>query len=60
MCGNVIESDGKKCLYSRSFRFYKYFDVSEKNIGCLAHQRNIFATFPLLANVDKIHTYKIE
>ena len=39
LCGNLIESDGKKCLYSRSFRFYKYFDVSEKNMGCLAHQK---------------------
>ena len=28
LCGNVTESDGKKCLYSRYFRFYKQFDVS--------------------------------
>ena len=59
-CGNFIEFDGKKCLYSRSFRFYKHFDVSEKNMGCLVHQKNIFATFPLLANADKIYKYKIE
>ena len=39
LCGNLIEFDGKKCLYSRSFRFYKHFDVSEKNMGCLAHQK---------------------
>ena len=39
MCGNLIEFDGKKCLYSTSFRFYKHFDVSEKNMGCLAHQK---------------------
>ena len=60
LCGNLIEFDGKKCLYSRSFRFYKHFDVSEKNMGCIAHQKNIFATFPLLANADNIHKYKIE
>ena len=41
MCGNLIEFDGKKCLYSRSFRFYRHFDVSEKNVGCLAHQKYI-------------------
>ena len=46
LCGNVIEFDRKKCLYSKSFRFYKHFDVSEKNMVCLAHQKkNIFATF---------------
>ena len=39
MCGNLIEFDGNKRLYSRSFRFYKHFDVSEKNKGCLAHQK---------------------
>ena len=39
LCGNVIEFDGKKCLYSRSFRFYKHFDVSEKNTGCLAQKK---------------------
>ena len=60
LCGNLIEFDGKKCLYSRSIRFYKHFDVSEKNMGCLAHQKIIFATFPLLANADKIHKYKTE
>ena len=42
MCRNLIEFDGKKCLYSRSFRFYKHFDVSEKNMGCLAHQTFVF------------------
>ena len=55
LCGHVIEFD---C--SRSFRFYKHFDVSEKNMGCLAHQKYIFATFPLLANANKIYKYKIE
>ena len=60
LCGHVIEFDGKKCLYSRSFRFYEHFDVSEKNMGCLAHQNNIFATFPLLASANKIYKYKIE
>ena len=76
LCGNVIEFDGKKCLYSRSFRFYKHFDVSEKNMGCLAQKNktkkkkkkknkknkktNMFATFPLLANADKIYKNKVE
>ena len=41
MCGNLIEFDGKKCLYSRYFCFYKRFDVSEKNMGCLAHQKYV-------------------
>ena len=41
MCGNLIEFDGKQCLYSMSFRFYKHFDASEKNMGCLAHQNNV-------------------
>ena len=27
---------------------------------CLARQKNIFATFPLLANADNIPKYKIE
>ena len=39
MCRNLIEFDGKKCLYSTSFRFCKHFDVSVKNMGCLAHQK---------------------
>ena len=60
LCGNLIEFDGKKCLYSRSFRFYKPLDVSEKKMGCLAHQKNVFATFTLLTNADNIHKYKIE
>ena len=38
LCGNVVEFDGKKCLYSRSFRFYKHFDITEKNMGCLAQK----------------------
>ena len=59
LCGNLIEFDRKKCLYSRSFRFYKKIAVSEKNMGCLAHQKKFFATFPLLANADKIQKYKI-
>ena len=29
LCGNLIEFDGKKCLFSRSFRFYKHFDDRE-------------------------------
>ena len=33
--------DRKECLYSRSFRFYKHFEVSEKNMGCLAHQKYV-------------------
>ena len=37
----MIEFDGKKCLYSRSFRSYKHFDVGEKNMGCLAHQKYV-------------------
>ena len=41
LCGNLIELDGKKCLYSRSFCFFKHFDVSEKAIGCLAHQKYV-------------------
>ena len=39
MCGNLKEFDGKKCLYSTSFRFHKHFDISEKKIGCPAHQK---------------------
>ena len=60
LCEYLIESDGKKCLYSRSFRFYKDFDVSEKNMGCLAQQTNIFAIFPLLVGADNIYKYKTE
>ena len=45
LCGNLIEFDGKKCIYSRSFRFYKHFDVSEKNMGCLAHQKYVCCIF---------------
>ena len=61
LCGNLIEFDGKKCLYSRSFRFYKHFDVSEKNMGCLAHQKYVCCIFILfIANADKIQKYKIE
>ena len=45
LCGNLIEFVGKKCLYSRSFRFYKHFDVSEKNMGCLAHQKYVCCIF---------------
>ena len=41
MCENLTESDGKKCLYSRYFRFYEHFDVAEKNMGCLAHQNSV-------------------
>ena len=41
LCGNLIEFDGKKYLYSRSLRFYKHFDVSEKNMGYLAHQKYV-------------------
>ena len=41
LCGNLIEFDGNKCLYSRSFRFYKQFDIIEKNMGCLAHQKYV-------------------
>ena len=29
----------------RSFRFYKHFDVSEKNMGCLAHQKYVCCIF---------------
>ena len=40
------------------FSFYKHFDISEKNMGCHAHQ-NMFAAFPLfIANADKIQKYK--
>ena len=60
LCGNLIEFDGKKSLYSSSFRFYKHFDVSENTMGCLSHQKNIVATFPLLAIADNIHKYKTE
>ena len=60
MCADLIEFDGKKCLYSMSFCFFKHFDVSEKNMGCLAHQNIFFATCPLLSNADKIQKYKIE
>ena len=60
LSGNLIEFDGKKCLYSRSFRFYKHFNVSEKTMGCRAHQ-NMFAVFPLfIANADNIQKCKIE
>ena len=38
MCGNLIEFDGKKCLYSMSFRFYKHVDVNEKNMEFLEHK----------------------
>ena len=81
LCGDVIEFDGKKCLYSRSFRFYTHFDVSEKKHGmpCSPKKKRkkkkkkkmkkkkkkkkiyiyiyiyIFATFPLLANANKIY-----
>ena len=60
LCGNFIEFDEKKCLYSKSFRFYKHFDLSEKNMGCLAHPKIFVAKYPLLANADKIQKYKIE
>ena len=40
-----MEFDGKKCLCTRSFRFYKHFDVSEKNMGCLAHQKYVCCIF---------------
>ena len=39
LCGNFIEFDEKKCLYSKSFRFYKHFDLSEKNMGCLVYPK---------------------
>ena len=45
LCGNLIEFYGKKYLYSRSFRFYKHFDVSEKNMGCLAHQKYVYCIY---------------
>ena len=45
LCGNLIEFDGMKCLYSKSFRFYKHFDVSEKNMGCLAHRKHVCCIF---------------
>ena len=35
LCGNLIDIDGKKCLHSVSFRFYKHFDVSEKTWDAL-------------------------
>ena len=57
----LIEFDEKKCLYSMSFRFYKHFDLSEKNVECLVHPKLFVAKYPLLANVDnKILKYKIE
>ena len=60
LCGNLVEFDGKKCLYSTSMRFYKQFDVSEKNMGYPLHTKKYFPTFPLLANADKFRTTKIE
>ena len=42
LCGNLIEFDGKTCLYSISYRFYKHFDVSEKNRWCLAHKKYFY------------------
>ena len=60
LCGNFIEFDEKKCLYSKSFRFNKHLDLSEKNIGCLAHPKIFVAKYPLLANADKTQKYKIE
>ena len=64
LCGNLIEFDGKKCLYSRFFRFYKHFDTNEKTWDALhtkkERKKKKIATIPLLANADKIHMYKIE
>ena len=60
LCGNFIEFDEKKYLYFKSFRFYKHFDLREKNMGCLAHPKLFVAKYPLLAKADKIQKYKIE
>ena len=58
---NLIEFDGEKCLYSRSFRFYKHFDVCEKKTWDALHTKNMFAAFPLfIANAVKIQKYIIE
>ena len=58
LCGNLIEFDEKKCLYSRSFRFYKHSMLVRKTWDTL-HTKNMFAAFPLfIANADKIQKYK--
>ena len=58
--GSFIEFDEKKSLYYKSFRFYKHFDLCEKNMECFAHQKIYVAKYPLLANADKIQKNKIE
>ena len=60
LCRNFIEFGEKKCLYSKSFRFYKHFDLREKNMGCLAHPKIFVVENTLLANADKIQKYKTE
>ena len=41
LCGNFIEFDEQKCLYSKSFRFYKHFDLSETKHGMPCTSKNI-------------------
>ena len=60
LCGNFIDLSERNVYILGPFVFVNTSLLVRKTWDALHTKKHIFATFPLLANADKIYKYKIE